>query len=320
MKWYEIVGIVGIIGVLGLAVLLGMIGDESTIPTSVISEKDCNYDPLMCKKLFDLENAPCDQFTVMVEWKESSPYTRAYDEKYGKCQSIADSNSIPKITGKYAEAICEIANIPCPENVEFIGHNSIHGNYVGYNFISKKQMIHFKILNEELQFREKILVDGNWESGDWIIWSFPGEEPFPVKKQFSRTFKFYSDKLGNYGNWCYVHNGIYNISDDTTFRASNISCTYTTEKDFTLAKEGLKKLQKKTLSPELSQKLCAAYGKECASGITITVDYNMETGYLLKEKKIDGLMTEFRIIENDVIQYRLAHSSSLSWNTFEDEN
>ena len=44
--------------------------------------------------------------------------------------------------------------------------------------------------------------------------------------------------------------------------------------------------------------------------------YDMETGYLLKSKKIDGTYYEFRIIEDDVIQSREGLHTSASWITF----
>ena len=99
MKWYEIIGIVTIIGILGITVLLGINPNKDEILVEV---------PITCGPGTHLIDRICVRNIDTRGPMEQEP------------ELIEDSHKI-KITGKYAEAICEIAQIPCPENVEFEG-------------------------------------------------------------------------------------------------------------------------------------------------------------------------------------------------------
>ncbi len=88
---------------------------------------------------------------------------------------IEDSDVI-KITGKYAEAICKIIEIPCPENAEFDGSIGIN-DAVEYKHASKKSIYFFKILNQQLEFMGKKFIDGEWQvvADEWTVLIKMGE-------------------------------------------------------------------------------------------------------------------------------------------------
>lgn len=98
-------------------------------------------------------------------------------EQIKESSQSEDAHAI-KITGKYAEAICEIIAIPCPENVEFDGTVGIN-NSVKYTYADKKSFYLFKIVNQQLEFMGKKLVDGEWQvvADEWTV-LIKGNESF----------------------------------------------------------------------------------------------------------------------------------------------
>ena len=87
-----------------------------------------------------------------------------------KESSQSEDSQVIKITGKYAEAICKIIEISCPENVEFNGSVGIN-NSVEYQHASKKSIYFFKILNQQLEFMGKKFIDGEWQvvADEWTV-------------------------------------------------------------------------------------------------------------------------------------------------------
>lgn len=237
-----------------------------------------------------------------------------------KANVVLEDLQKQKISGEHAEDICEILGISCPENPEFEGYVDLYDNYVRYNFVDKKLDYNFRIINDKLEYKGERFIGEEFYSteGQYVKW--PIDENERRKDIYSRTYPIDSDLLGNYEKWCNENNGKFvKVHNDY----SNFGCTFTLKSEMTEAREKLVDLREKEIDGELAQKLCRAYGKECPSGIFITMEYDMETGILYKEKKTKDpsfeyyKITEYRIIDG-VIQYRNANYDSLPWVTFED--
>lgn len=224
------------------------------------------------------------------------------------------------ISGKHAESICEIMEISCPENPEFEGHLNLDTNYIHYTYITKDQHYLFRISDDKLEYNGKSLIEDEWYSteGEWIKW--PLKENERRKDIYSRTYPVDSDKFGNYEKWCNENNGKFH---EGNYGYSNFGCTFSLKSEMMEAREELQDWREKEITGDLAQKLCRAYGKVCLLDTSITMKYDMETGYLYKEKRPDNLPSgiykiEYRIIEGDVIEYRERGSPDAPWITFED--
>ncbi|MCV0410514.1 hypothetical protein [Nitrosopumilus sp.] len=237
----------------------------------------------------------------------------------------------PQITGIHAQTICKIIELDCSDQTSFYATLDPSDGYTKFRYFQDGVHYDFRILDDKLEYHTNQNPDQwvTYEEKDQWMWDYDAESDDPVtesapltEQNYSRTFHYDSDDLGNYERWCSTYNGIYYPSVD----GSKVRCEYTTEKDHDEAREGLRELQKKKISGELAQKLCRAYGKECEPGIFITMEYDLETGELYKLKRNEDISsghfyTEYRIIDDDVIQYRYptGHASSgFPWKTFEE--
>lgn len=134
--------------------------------------------------------------------------------------------------------------------------------------------------------------------------------PSPVSFQFS------SDPFGHYEKWCNAVEGKYSVRDYSTNVEDSeypISCMFDSLEERTKSREQLREYQDVRLEGELAKRLCLAYQKDdskCLDGIMIHVELDMETNHLMKDKKIDGVYYEFRIIDGQDIQYRESHGSN----------
>ena len=83
---------------------------------------------------------------------------------------ITENTDTTKITGKYAEAICDIIGIPCPENTEFDGRVG-ENDAVKYKYADKKSIYFFKISDQQLEFMGKKFIDGEWQvvADEWTV-------------------------------------------------------------------------------------------------------------------------------------------------------
>lgn len=225
----------------------------------------------------------------------------------------------PQITGVNAQTICKILEIDCSDQTSFHAAFDLTDGYTKFAYSQNDMQYNFRITDDVLEYKtnrnpdEWMMYEDIWMWNEDVKTSGDTIKEDILSEQYSRTFQFDSDKLGNYKNWCSTYNGIYYSSETN----SKGECEFTTEKDHDEARDGLHELEKKKISGELAQKLCRAYGKECLYGISITMEYDMETGYLLKDKKIEGQYYEFRIIEDDIIQYRTGHYPHSPWTTFQ---
>lgn len=238
-----------------------------------------------------------------------------------KAEVVLEDLQKQKISGKHAEDICEILVIPCPENPEFEGNVDLNNNHIHYNFVDEKLDYQFRIINDKLEYNSERFIEGELYSteGQYVKW--PLDENERRKDIYSRTYPVHSDLLGNYEKWCNDNNGKFH---EVTNGYSNFGCTFSLKSEMTVARERLVDLREKEITGEIAQKLCRAYGKDCQPGISITMEYDMETGILYKEKKTKDpsfeyyKITEYRIIDGDVIQYRVKTLESSLWITFED--
>ena len=230
----------------------------------------------------------------------------------------------PKITGVHAQTVCEILDADCSDQTSFHAVYDPDDGYTKFGHTTPDGMWYeFRMIDDELEYKS----DAN--PAEWMTFgddSWMWEEDAKARgktthgdasslhlQEYPKIYQFDSDELGNYERWCSAYNGIYSASE----ASSKVRCEIVSEKYLGESRDGLRKLQEKTISGELAQRMCAAYGKECQPGISITMEYDMETGYLLKDKMIDGQHFEFRIIEDDVIQYRVSQYPSVHWIPFE---
>ena len=74
------------------------------------------------------------------------------------------------MTGKYADAMCQLLGIPCIEGLEFQGHFDLESNYVEYDYQSDKAEFSFRLMDGELEYKGKKFVDGKWIGSDkhWV--------------------------------------------------------------------------------------------------------------------------------------------------------
>ena len=237
----------------------------------------------------------------------------------------------PKITGVHAQNICKILDVGCPSNKTF---QAVLDTNDGYTKFTYSQIgvantfsgdYHFRIIDNELDYKTPrnptewiTFVDADFD-GSWM-WDDDAlargetinDDDLSVK-EYSRTFQFEGDELGNYEQWCQNSFGIF--SKDNPDHHGNVTCEFTDPSVYEKARDALHKLEKTTITGELAQHLCDAYGKKCLPGVVIGVEYDLRTGHLIKEKKIDGIYMEFRII-GDVIEFRPLTYSPSAWVTF----
>ena len=103
-----------------------------------------------------------------------------------KESSQSEDSQVIKITGKYAEAICNVIETSCPESAEFDGSDGPN-NSLEYKYASKKSIYHFRILDQQLEFMGKKFVDGEWQvvADEWTV-LIRGDEP-PSVEEFSEA-------------------------------------------------------------------------------------------------------------------------------------
>ena len=66
--------------------------------------------------------------------------------------------------------MCQLLGIPCTEGLEFQGYFDLESNYVEYDYQSDKAEFSFRLMDGELEYKGKKLVDGKWMGSDkhWV--------------------------------------------------------------------------------------------------------------------------------------------------------
>ncbi len=246
--------------------------------------------------------------------------------KYDNCKFNSDSDlrsaqiqydqgvNFYWIKGEYAEKICEIVDIPCPEDVKFKG--KLDGKKLKYDFVSKTQRYGFELIGNSLTYYGKDLVDGKWVVT--VAW----EDPIKINleddngseshiENYSAAFEFNGDELGNYEKWCGENNGIWT--------QEKIACEYLTSKDHKNARRSLNTLVNVYVQDEASKQLCAFLKlNNCNEQVSFGAKFDMRTGDIIHINSVDEKSYEIRV-KGDTIQYRpdtYGEPNSFSWVTF----